>query len=66
MIAIFICAILFLLSLWWTYKKKSFVGAVLTYVFLWALLASMVNSSIQQTQEKEQTTNSVKNLFLKK
>lgn len=66
MVAIFVFSILFLLSLLWTYKKKTFVGAVLTYVFLWALLASMVNNSMQQTQEKEQTVNVGENLFFKK
>ena len=48
MIEVIICGIIFIILCIWVYKKKSFIGAVLLYLILVALIAAMVNHSVDK------------------
>ena len=45
MVEVIIFGTIFLILCFWVYKKKSFIGAVLLYLSLVALIAAMVNHS---------------------
>ena len=53
MIEVIICGIIFTILCIWVYKKKSFIGAVLLYLILVALVAAMVNHSANLIQQNK-------------